>query len=99
MPTPSVVLGRDVNSDLVVARPLVSRAHCSIERRQDKFVLADKSSNGTYVTFVGEETRAQARGDPAWGAGQLLGHPYGVGGDEFVGFEVMGRTASSSAKQ
>jgi len=98
---PSVVLGRDVNSDLVITDPLVSRAHCSIERRQDKFVLADKSSNGTYVTFVGEEEFVLRREETLLrGLGRIsFGHPYGVGGDEFVGFEVMGRTASSSAKQ
>ena len=31
-----------------------SRAHAMIERRRDKFILIDHSSNGTYVTVDGE---------------------------------------------
>ncbi len=45
-----IVLGREVGCDLVIADKMASRHHCTIERRQDKFVLADQSANGTYVT-------------------------------------------------
>ena len=51
----SVTLGRDETSGLVIAEDKCSRHHCTIERRGDKFVLADTSSNGTYVTIQGEE--------------------------------------------
>jgi len=46
----SITLGRDPTCTFVSVDPMSSRHHCIIERRQDKFVLADHSSNGTYVT-------------------------------------------------
>jgi adenylate cyclase len=49
----SIDLGRGLDCDLVIANKNASRHHCTIERRQDKFVLADKSANGTYVTAEG----------------------------------------------
>jgi len=33
---------------------MASRMHARIERRRDKFVIVDQSSNGTYVTVDGE---------------------------------------------
>jgi adenylate cyclase len=50
----AVVIGRDPECGLVVDDDQVSRHHCTIERRGDKFVLSDTSSNGTYVTIQGE---------------------------------------------
>ena len=50
----AITLGRDESCGLVVADDKASRQHCSIERRQDKFVLTDLSSNGTWVTIEGE---------------------------------------------
>ncbi len=49
----AVSIGRDPACSLVVANGRASRRHCTIERRQDKFVLADQSTNGTYVTAEG----------------------------------------------
>ena len=46
----SVTMGRDLDCSLVITNNRASRRHCTIERRQDKFVLADHSTNGTYVT-------------------------------------------------
>jgi len=51
---PSLTLGRDPQNDVVIADPMASRMHARIERRRDKFVLVDQSSNGTYVTIDGE---------------------------------------------
>jgi class 3 adenylate cyclase len=51
----AVVIGRDPECGLVVDHDQVSRHHCTIERRGDKFVIADTSSNGTYVTIQGEQ--------------------------------------------
>ena len=51
----AIVVGRDTDCGMVVDNDQVSRHHCTIERRGDKFVLADTSSNGTYVTIQGEE--------------------------------------------
>ena len=51
----AVIVGRDPASGLVVDNDQVSRHHCTIERRGDKFIIADTSSNGTYVTIQGEK--------------------------------------------
>jgi predicted component of type VI protein secretion system len=49
-----VLIGRDPAADLVIADPKASRQHARIEKRRDKFVLTDQSSNGTFLTFSGE---------------------------------------------
>ena len=79
----SVTLGRESGCGLTVADHLASRRHCTIERRQDKWVLKDHSSNGTFVTVEGdleimlqrEEMMLRRRG---W---LSLGHPRAEGGD------------------
>ncbi len=50
----SLVLGREATADLVVPERMASRTHCEIERRQDKFMLTDRSANGTYLTIDGD---------------------------------------------
>ena len=50
----SLVLGRDATADLVVPDRMASRTHCVIERRQDKYVITDRSANGTYLTIDGD---------------------------------------------
>lgn len=52
--SPPLTLGRDSENDVVIADRLASRLHARIERRRDRFVLVDQSSNGTFVTFDGE---------------------------------------------
>ena len=47
-------IGRAEGCALVVVDDEVSRHHCTIQRRSDHFVLADQSTNGTYVTVEGE---------------------------------------------
>jgi hypothetical protein len=51
---PALTLGRDLQNDVVIGDKMASRMHARIERRRDKFVLVDQSSNGTYVTVEGE---------------------------------------------
>jgi adenylate cyclase len=58
---PTAMLGRDPASDIVIRDPRASRSHARIERRRDKFVLVDMSSNGTFVTFQGEAEIALKR--------------------------------------
>ena len=50
----ALLIGRDAGCDLVVADTKASRQHCTIERRQDRFLLRDHSTNGTFVTVVDE---------------------------------------------
>ena len=49
-----VTFGRDHEADFSIQDRMASRAHAMIERRRDKFILIDHSSNGTYVTVDGE---------------------------------------------
>jgi adenylate cyclase len=51
----SVTLGREQSCGLVVPDSMASRQHCTVERRGDKFVLRDHSTNGTYVTTEGDQ--------------------------------------------
>src|SRR5690606_23314284 len=45
-----VTLGRDTGNDIVIHDPRASRAHGTIELRDGKCILTDKSSNGTFVS-------------------------------------------------
>jgi class 3 adenylate cyclase len=50
----AVTIGRDASCDIVIGDRKTSRQHASIEKRRDKFVLADHSSNGTFVAIAEE---------------------------------------------
>jgi len=50
----SITIGREPDCGLTISDQNASRQHCTIERRQDKFVLKDHSSNGTFVTVEGD---------------------------------------------
>jgi hypothetical protein len=50
----TITLGRDAQNDVVIADRKASRLHARLERRRDKFVIVDQSSNGTFVTIDGE---------------------------------------------
>jgi adenylate cyclase len=47
-------MGRDAQSDVEVRDRRASRQHAKIERRGERIVLIDSSTNGTYVTLNGE---------------------------------------------
>lgn len=47
-----VMVGRDDSCTMVVSNRLASRHHAVIEFRSGKYILADHSSNGTYVKFA-----------------------------------------------
>ena len=48
--SPLITIGRDPASDLVLTGVHVSRNHCRIERKIDRIVLIDRSTNGTCIT-------------------------------------------------
>jgi class 3 adenylate cyclase len=50
----AITLGRDGASAIVIGDREASRQHARIERRPDRFVLIDHSSNGTYVLVDNE---------------------------------------------
>ena len=47
-------IGRDAESDVVIHDRRASRHHATIESRGELFVLVDRSTNGTYLTFNGK---------------------------------------------
>ena len=51
----SITIGRDEGSGIQIHDEEASRLHCTIERRHDKFVLTDHSTNGTYVKREGAD--------------------------------------------
>jgi len=54
--SPRLTLGRANDNDLVIAEQAVSRYQAEIALRGDKFVLVDRSTNGTYVNVDGGPT-------------------------------------------
>jgi adenylate cyclase len=83
-----LTMGRDQQNDIAVADRKASRLHARIERRRDKFVLIDHSSNGTYVTVEGEAEIALRREELVLrGKGRIaFGHAYQDDPTEFLGF-------------
>jgi adenylate cyclase len=84
-------VGRDAENDVVIADRLGSRLHARIERRRDKFVLIDQSSNGTYVTVEGESEIALRREELMLrGRGHItFGHPYAADPAETLRFACI----------
>lgn len=50
----SCSIGRGEDNQIITAHGAASRVHATIERKQGKFVLADRSTNGTYVAKSGQ---------------------------------------------
>ncbi len=50
-----LTLGRDPGNDVVVEDRKASRQHARVERRGNKYVLIDQSTNGTYLVPRGEK--------------------------------------------
>ena len=51
--TSSYVMGRGKDCDLIIKGDLISRYHSKLEHRRGKFILADQSTNGTFVRTTG----------------------------------------------
>jgi hypothetical protein len=85
-----VKFGRDISCDVVISDRKASREHARIERRRDKLVLVDVSSNGTYLTFHGEPEMPVRREEIVLhGHGSIsFGHPYALDPAEVATFEV-----------
>ncbi len=58
---PRLRMGRDIDVDILVKDARASRQHCDLEFRRDRFVLTDRSSNGTFVTLEGRQEFALTR--------------------------------------
>jgi hypothetical protein len=64
-PAGSVRLGRDKGNDVVIASTRASRVHARIFGRQGNFVIADQSSNGTFVLIDGSSREMVLRREEA----------------------------------
>lgn len=70
--TPFLTLGRDQGNDLIIEDRKASRLHARIERRGDKFVYVDQSTNGSYITLAGEPEMMLRRHElPLSGSGSV----------------------------
>ncbi|WP_430433905.1 FHA domain-containing protein [Methyloversatilis sp.] len=58
---PRLRMGRDAGVNILVKDARASRQHCDLEFRRDRFVLTDRSSNGTFVTIEGRHEFALTR--------------------------------------
>ena len=88
----SLSIGRDPQNDLVIGDRKASRMHARIERRRDKFVLIDHSSNGTYVTMENEPAIALRREEIVLrGRGRVsFGHAYEDDPSEVLAYSNVG---------
>jgi adenylate cyclase len=89
---PHATLGRDAGATLITRDSRASRSHGRIERRRDKYVLVDESTNGTYLKFHGEPEVVLRREEAILrGRGHIaFGHSVDDQDDELVEFEVVG---------
>lgn len=85
---PFVMLGRDAQADIVIQDRMASRAHAKIERRRDKFVFVDQSTNGSYITINGENEIQLRREELLLrGSGRIsFGHAYSKDPSEVLEF-------------
>jgi len=86
-----VVIGRDGSCHLVLADRKASRVHARIERRRDKYVLIDQSTNGTFVDFEHESEIELRREELILrGTGKIFfGHSMAESDEEFVEFRLL----------
>ena len=84
----SVALGRDAQNDIVIVDRMASRMHAKIERRRDRYVLIDHSSNGTFLSIAGEpEVQLRREEFMLRGHGHVsFGHPYAKDPSETIEF-------------
>jgi hypothetical protein len=87
---PCATMGRDPDNDIVVNDIKASRHHARIEKRRDKFFLADHSTNGTFVRINGESEIGLRREEIMLrGTGHILfGHSDAEGTEDAVEFHV-----------
>jgi adenylate cyclase len=93
-PTSTVKLGRDKTNEVVVASNKASRVHARIYGRGANFVIADQSSNGTFLAVEGNAHELALRRDEAMlgRRGSIgLGGPAYDDGDHVVRYELERR--------
>jgi predicted component of type VI protein secretion system len=85
-----VALGREGACDLIVQNDLASRLHIRIELRSGKFVIADQSTNGTYIrSSDGNVVHITREETVLYGNGSIsLGQSFAEYPDELVEFSI-----------
>lgn len=91
---PITRIGRLPDSDIVVRAARCSRQHGRIERRLDRFVFIDQSTNGSFVTFDKQaEVFVHRKELLLFGRGQIsCGSPASRMGAEVLRFQTLGLT-------
>jgi class 3 adenylate cyclase len=86
-----LTLGRDMSNEVVIKDQRASRNHARIERRRDKFVLVDQSTNGTFLRIAGENEVVLKREEIILrGQGTIgFGHSALEQGIDLMSFEVL----------
>jgi hypothetical protein len=70
---PKLTIGRDADNDIAIAHDVVSRHHAQVVLRGDRFLLVDRSTNGTYViTDRGDSIRVSRDELVLLGSGRIL---------------------------
>lgn len=84
----SINMGRHADNGIVLSDLMASRHHAFIERRKDKFVIVDQSSNGTFVAMKGgEEFKLRREEMILYGSGAItFGHRARDKDAEVIGF-------------
>ena len=68
-----LTIGRDADNDIAITHDLVSRHHAQIILRGDRFLVVDRSTNGTYVIIDGGDTLRVSRDELALtGSGRIV---------------------------
>lgn len=90
---PRLTIGRTSDCDLAIRDPRCSRVHGVIEKRLDRFVFVDRSSNGSFLTPEGRsEIHVHNCEIELAGRGHLsLGSPAADTGMELLQFQVGNR--------
>ncbi|MDD5295778.1 MAG: FHA domain-containing protein [Rhodocyclaceae bacterium] len=83
-------LGRDPECDVLIHDPRASRRHAWIGHRKHGFILADSSTNGTFVTFAdGSEHMVKHAELPLSGNGNIaFGEDFDEGPRDVFQFEI-----------
>jgi adenylate cyclase len=93
-PAGSLRLGRDKENDVVVNSGLASRVHARIYGKGGNFVIADQSSNGTFLLADGAKSEAHLRREEAvlGERGYIgLGGPASSHGDHVLRYRLESR--------
>ena len=86
-----ILIGRGINSDILVPSELASRKHLRIVYRKGKFVVSDHSTNGTFIKSQnGKEVYIHGEDYPLTGSGFIsLGESTALDNDHLIYFSCQ----------